>query len=71
MNECFDPNELKQLTGLEQPAAQERLLRSWGLNVFRNKANRVMLSKEAYRQHQLGVKAQQNKEPKVRLRKAA
>ncbi|MDO9227132.1 MAG: DUF4224 domain-containing protein [Pseudomonadota bacterium] len=65
------PEELSSLTGLDQPAAQERLLREWGLTVFRNRANRVMLDREALTRWQLGVRMQQDKEPKVRLRKAA
>lgn len=65
------PDELRDLTGLEQPAAQERLLRSWGLSVFRNRANRVMLAKEALTRWQLGERMTKEKEPQLRLKKAA
>jgi hypothetical protein len=62
-------DELLELTGLEQPAAQERLLRSWGLTVLRNRANRVVLTRDALTQWQLGVRMHQEKEPKLRLRR--
>jgi hypothetical protein len=68
----LDPQEIRDLTGLEQPAAQERLLRSWGLTVFRNRANRVMLAREALTQFQIGVRlTKESPEPRLRLKKAA
>ena len=64
------PEELHDLTGLVKPAAQERLLRSWGISVFRNRANRVMLSREALTRWQLGEKIASTSEPQLRLRNA-
>lgn len=61
------PDELHDLTGLVNPAAQERLLRSWGISVFRNRANRVMLSREALTRWQLGERISTKSEPKLRL----
>lgn len=60
--------ELRELTGLEQPAAQERLLRSWGLSVYRNRANKVKLSREALARWQLGERASSGKPAEPRLR---
>lgn len=68
----LDEAEIVELTGLEQPAAQERLLRAWGLIVFRNKANKVKLSREALVRLQLGERPERaRKDPQVKLRKAA
>lgn len=68
----LSPEELADLTSLEQPAAQERLLRSWGLTVFRNRANRVMLSREALVRWQLGERPERTQQaPRVKLLKAA
>jgi len=70
--EFLTPAEVALLTGLEQPAAQERLLRAWGLTVFRNRANRIMLSREALVRWQLGERPEKaRKQPQVKLRKAA
>lgn len=64
--------EIVELTGLEQPAAQERLLRRWGLTVFRNRANKVKLSRETLTRWQLGERSgKANKQPQVKLLKAA
>jgi hypothetical protein len=60
--------EIREATGLEQPSAQERLLRSWGLTVFRNRANKVMLAREAYVRWQLGERPERiQKTPQVKL----
>ncbi len=59
--------ELAALTGSPQPATQERVLREWGLNVTRNRANKVMLTREALTRHQLGQKTETKAEPKLRL----
>lgn len=69
----LEPDEIKDLTGLEQPAAQERVLRAWGLTVFRNRANRIMLSREALVRWQLGERPERaDRAPQVKLlRKAA
>ena len=63
--------EIREATGLTCPAAQERLLRSWGLNVFRNRANKLKLSREAYTRWQLGEKAKNEPEPRLKLKHAA
>lgn len=64
--------EIVEFTGLEQPAAQERLLRSWGLTVFRNRANKVKLSRETLTRWQLGERSEKaRKQPQVKLLKAA
>lgn len=47
---------LVKLTGASQPATQERILRNWGLNVSRNRLNRVELTCEALIRWQLGQK---------------
>lgn len=59
--------EIKSITGLDQPAAQEQMLTAMGLRVFRNRANKVVLIREAFVRWQLGdkVQAPQN-EPKLR-----
>lgn len=66
----LDPDEIATLTGSSQPAAQERILREWGLNVTRNRLNRVMLSREAYVRWQLGERATVKREPVLRLQSA-
>lgn len=65
----FSQEELAELTGLVKPSAQERLLQKWGLRVWRNASNRVMLLREAYTQWQLGATIAANNakpEPKIR-----
>ncbi|MHB1176528.1 MAG: DUF4224 domain-containing protein [Sulfuriferula sp.] len=59
--------ELTALTGSPQPATQERVLREWGLNVTRNRVNKIMLTREALTRHQLGLKTETRIEPKLRL----
>lgn len=61
----FSEDELVEITGLTNPAAQERLLRSWGLNVYRNRANKVKLAKEAFIRWQLGEKVRNEPEPQL------
>lgn len=65
----FSEDELVEITGLTNPAAQERLLRSWGLNVYRNRANKVKLAKEAFIRWQLGEKIKKESEPQLRFLK--
>ena len=65
MNDIFSEDELRQITGHDQPAAQERLLVSMGLRVFRNAANRVILSREAFVRWQLGENLS-TKRPKLK-----
>lgn len=50
----FHPLEIQEITGLEQPAAQERFLTRLGLKVFRNASNEVVLEREVFRRWQLG-----------------
>jgi hypothetical protein len=64
-------SELVELTGSTQPAAQERILRGWGLMVRRSNANRVMLSAEALTRWQIGERVKAASEPKLRLKRAA
>lgn len=61
--------EVADLTGATQPAAQERILWGWGLTVHRSRANRVMVSREALVRWQLGERPEGSKrEPRLRLR---
>jgi len=64
-------SEIIQLTGATQPAAQERILRGWGLMVRRSNANRVMLTAEALTRWQLGDRVKAESEPKLRIRRSA
>lgn len=68
-SQFFSEDELVEITGLTNPAAQERLLRSWGLNVYRNRANKVKLAKEAFIRWQLGEKIKKESEPQLRFLK--
>lgn len=62
-------SELRELTGAIQPATQERILREWGLTVFRSRTNRVMVSREAVVRWQLGERTDKVKrEPVLRMR---
>jgi hypothetical protein len=68
MEDILPQEEIQEMTGLTQPAAQEKLLRAWGLVVFRNRANKVILSREAFIRWQLGERAQRaEKAPRVKL----
>ena len=58
--------EIQEITGLDQPAAQERFLTKLGLRVFRNACNQVVLEREAFRRWQLGSMMAQEKEPRLR-----
>lgn len=61
-------SELADLTGATQPAAQERILREWGLTVYRSRANKVMVSREAVIRWQLGERSvRAGREPVVRM----
>lgn len=63
--------ELVAYTGLDQPAAQERLLREWGFTVYRNRDNKVMLAREAVVRRQIGEQPSAGKqEPQLVLRDA-
>lgn len=65
----FSQDELAEITGLVKPSAQERLLQKWGLRVWRNASNRVILLREAYTQWQLGATiATANTKPEPKLR---
>lgn len=59
--------ELIDFTGAAQPATQERVLQEMGLNVKRNRLNRVKLAREALIRFQLGEKVKMEKEPELRL----
>lgn len=60
--------EVSDLTGATQPAAQERILREWGLTVYRSRANKVMVSREAVVRWQLGERPEKaRREPVLRL----
>ncbi len=64
----LEPSEIETITGLDQPAAQERLLRKLGLAVFRNKANKVILTREALVRWQLGERpGRKTKGPQVKM----
>jgi len=65
--------EIAELTGLTQPAAQERALQEMGLTAWRNPANRVILAREALVRWQLGERTSQRavKEPQVKIRSHA
>ncbi len=63
----FSDEEIVEITGLTNPTAQERLLRSWGLNVYRNRANKVKLAKEAFIRWQLGEKIKKESEPQLKF----
>lgn len=67
MGDLYDDDEIKAITGLDQPAAQERWLNEKGLRAFRNRDNKVVLSREAFIRWQLGDKVKQA-EPEPRLR---
>ena len=72
MDDILSQAEIQARTGLKQPAAQEKLLREWGLVVFRNRANQVILSREAFIRWQLGERPpRQDKAPKVKLLRQA
>jgi len=62
----YGPAEIQEITGLDQPAAQERFLTRLGLRVFRNACNQVVLEREAFRRWQLGSKMAQEQEPRLR-----
>lgn len=61
--------EVAALTGATQPATQERILREWGLTVYRSRTNKVMVSREAVIRWQLGERpaATHKREPVLRL----
>lgn len=60
--------EVADLTGATQPATQERILREWGLTVYRSRANKVVVSREAVVRWQLGKKPDKaRREPVLRL----
>lgn len=60
--------EVADLTGATQPATQERILREWGLTVYRSRANKVVVSREAVVRWQLGEKPDKaRREPVLRL----
>lgn len=62
--------EIEHLTGSPQPAAQERILREWGLTVTRNRLNRVILTRDALVRWQLGERPEKaKKEPVLRIAK--
>lgn len=64
----LEASEIEAITGLDQPAAQERLLRKLGLAVFRNKANKVILTREALVRWQLGERPERKaKSPRVKM----
>lgn len=64
--------EVIEATGCTQPAAQARWFQKRGLNVHRNKANVVQVSREAYVRWQLGEMSETGRrEPVMRLRAAA
>lgn len=63
----YNSAELQEITGLEQPAAQERFLTKLGLRVFRNASNEVVLEREVFRRWQLGLKmALDQQEPRLK-----
>lgn len=70
MSSFFSPEEIKEITGLELPSSQEKFLKKLGLNVTRNKANRVILSRDAFLQFQLGNsnRDKSTREPKLKLK---
>ena len=65
MDDLFTTAEVAIITGLEQPAAQERFLAKQGIRVMRSKnTNKVILSKTAFAKWQLGDKI--DSEPRLR-----
>ena len=63
--------EVARLTGSQQAATQERILvDEMGLRAFRNRAGRVMVTREALIRWQLGEKpaTKEKREPTLRLR---
>jgi hypothetical protein len=63
----YDQAEIQEITGLGQPAAQERFLTKLGIRVFRNASNQVVLEREVFRRWQLGIKmAQVKQEPRLK-----
>lgn len=64
----FSQDEIVEITGLRKPAAQEKLLRSWGLVVSRNAMNEVRLMRHALAMHQSGqARAHTMDEPEPQL----
>lgn len=64
MDDLFTPAEIARITGLEQPAAQERFLAKQGIRVMRSRNNEVILSRTAFAKYQLGGKI--DSEPRLR-----
>jgi hypothetical protein len=60
----YSPEEIEDITGLEQPAAQERWFAKLGIRTPRNRRNEVVLSRTAWAQWQLGGRI--DDEPKLR-----
>lgn len=61
--------EVERLTGSAQPATQARVLADMGLVVRPNRANRVIVAREAIVRLQLGERPEGRKrEPRLRLR---
>lgn len=59
--------ELIALTGAQRASLQAEVLRAMGLNVWPNRAGKIMLAREALVRCQLGSEERVEPEPKVRM----
>lgn len=71
MSITLTPAEIEEITGLTQPAAQLRRLRSWGLPAQLRPDNTVSLGRAHYERWQTGDAERNIERPKVRLIRAA
>lgn len=68
MDDIYTPAELERITGAKTGHKQAEILRLWGLNVWPNRKNEAILSREAFVRFQLGGMSQEaEREPVVRF----
>ena len=58
--------EIRRITGSNQPAAQERAFAEMGIRAHRNRLNQVIVAREALIRWQLGERTQK-REPVLRV----